>query len=115
MLSRTLTLCQDLPINKQIIEADDGDTGVEALEFAMDCGQPIDCVLIDFTMVRMHGPEAVAIMRRRLGYRGLIVSVTGNVFDSDREKLFDAGVDHVLPKPMPMEQLLNILRNRRII
>jgi CheY-like chemotaxis protein len=115
MLQRVLTLCKELPIHKVFLEADDGDTGVAELQRAMACGQRVDCVLLDFTMVRMHGPEAASLMRRQVGYIGLIVAVTGNVLAADRQKLLDSGVDHVLHKPMPKDQLITILHNRGIL
>jgi CheY-like chemotaxis protein len=115
MLRRLLSLDKALPPEVDILEADDGETGVEAMKEAIACGQHIDCVFLDFTMIRMHGPEAAMIMRQQLGYKGLIVSVTGNVLPADQQRLLDSGVDRVLPKPMPVGALAQILTEYRLI
>jgi CheY-like chemotaxis protein len=115
MLRRSLMLNDFLPAPALIIDADDGETGVEAMRQSMMRGQHIDCVLMDFTMIRMHGPEATRLMRQELGYRGLIIGVTGNVLPSDRQKLLDAGANAVLGKPMRREDLLDILVTRGVI
>jgi CheY-like chemotaxis protein len=52
----------------------------------------------------MGGPEAVSHIRK-LGYRGLVVGITGNALP-DQISAFTfiaAGVDLVLPKPVDIE------------
>jgi CheY-like chemotaxis protein len=116
MLSRILMLNPLLLAqNLQIVEADDGDVGVEMLDRLIRAGRRIGCVMLDYTMVRMNGPEAAVLMRQRVGYTGLIVSVTGNVLGSDLQRLLDSGVDKVLPKPMPQDKFIQILEERHVL
>ena len=48
-------------------------------------GRNIDIVLMDYVMmVHMNGPEAVQRMWIELGYRGLVVGITGNALTHQR-------------------------------
>ena len=47
--------------------ADDGTVAVDIVEGLMASGIRLDCVILDFTMITMHGPEAASKMRS-LGY-----------------------------------------------
>eukprot|EP01035_Chromulina_nebulosa_P069615 gene69615-biopygen45487 len=59
----------------------------------MAAGRPIDFVLMDFVMIRMHGPDAVRIMREELQYSGPIIGVTGNALPDDIVRFMKSGVN----------------------
>ena len=61
-----------------ILEADDGFTALDVMCSEMAADRAIDFVLIDYVMIRMNGPEAVQRMRADLGYRGVVIGITGN-------------------------------------
>jgi CheY-like chemotaxis protein len=70
-----------------------------------------DVIMIDDNMPNMNGPAATKRVRE-LGYRGTIVGVTGNLMDDDVRHFKAQGADEVLPKPLNMAALQQILRNR---
>ena len=53
-------------------------------------------------MPRMRGPDATRKIRK-LGYRGVIIGVTGNMLDEDIKEFIDCGADAVMPKPFDVE------------
>jgi len=63
-----------------------------------------DAVLMDYVMPNMEGPEAVKCIRG-LGYKGIIIGVTGNVIASDRDKFINNGANMVLTKPVDIKNL----------
>ena len=67
----------------------------------------IDTVLMDFEMPLVNGPEATKRLRR-MGYKGLIVGVTGNVLDEDVEFFMQRGADDVMPKPVSLKGLKEV-------
>ncbi len=60
-------------------------------------------------MPKMSGTEAAQIIRK-LGYKGLIVAVTGNVLPEDKDIILASGMDCVLPKPLSVDDLDRILK-----
>jgi CheY-like chemotaxis protein len=60
---------------------------------------------MDYIMPNMSGPEATAKLRQ-LGYRGMVIGVTGNALPEDIAKFKRSGADHVLIKPIHTEELL---------
>ena len=109
MLSRLLR-----PQCELIIEAGDGQDAVEHLKahFKSD-GCSIDAVIMDHQMPVMDGPTAAKEMRS-MGYKGLIVGVTGNALLSDIELFLSHGADAVLNKPIDMNKLDELLRGNII-
>jgi CheY-like chemotaxis protein len=90
----------------EIFEADDGDVAVQMVKQSMDEGRPFDLMITDYYMNRMHGSEAVRKLRDEIGFRGIIIGLTGNAFDNT---FMDAGCNHVIMKPLRKQQLLDIM------
>eukprot|EP00535_Pseudo-nitzschia_heimii_P003449 CAMPEP_0197183588 /NCGR_PEP_ID=MMETSP1423-20130617/7897_1 /TAXON_ID=476441 /ORGANISM="Pseudo-nitzschia heimii, Strain UNC1101" /LENGTH=1051 /DNA_ID=CAMNT_0042634177 /DNA_START=135 /DNA_END=3290 /DNA_ORIENTATION=+ len=70
--------------------------------------RPYDCILVDYEMPVMNGPDACRAIRK-MGYVGFVVGVTGNLLPEDVGHFMDCGADAVLPKPFrygELEQLL---------
>ena len=95
-----------------MVEADDGTSALSHLQEASEEGRPFDAVFMDNIMNRMNGPEAAQAMRAT-GYDGLIIGVTGNVMAKDVNHYLSCGADHILFKPVNLEELTRILRRLR--
>jgi two-component system chemotaxis response regulator CheY len=78
--------------------------GVECFRMIEGVTKRFELVLIDNNMPIMCGPEAV-LRLRQVGFRGIVVGVTGDASQGDIEKFLEAGVDEVLIKPVTYECL----------
>ncbi|KAI0364370.1 hypothetical protein BV20DRAFT_974568 [Pilatotrama ljubarskyi] len=65
-------------------------------------------VFLDNQMPVLSGLEAVSKLRQ-LGRKDFVVGVTGNALLSDQQEYLDAGVDHVLTKPVLEKSLKSML------
>ena len=93
-----------------ILEADDGSTALDAMRSESEAGRVIDLVLMDYVMVRMDGPEAVQRMRADLGYRGVVIGITGNALPEDLDNFRQHGANIVLTKPLTNAKLIDAMR-----
>jgi len=59
---------------------------------------------MDYTMPQMDGPTAVREIRK-LGFRGRIVGLTGQMQSTEVKFFLQSGVDEVLSKPLDMPRL----------
>jgi signal transduction histidine kinase len=83
--------------------------GIEAVEQAAAGG--FDVILMDMQMPRLDGLGASRRIRELpLPTRPVIVALTANAFDEDRQRCIDAGMDDFLGKPLSYESLLEALR-----
>lgn len=118
-------LCDDNAINQKVSQrllqqmgyhADVAATGLAALA-ALD-RQPYDIVFMDVMMPEMSGLEATRLIRQRQKqperfphYKTplIIVAMTANAMQGDREQCLAAGMDDYLPKPVRLEDVRGIL------
>mmetsp|Transcript_10424 Transcript_10424/g.15702 ORF Transcript_10424/g.15702 Transcript_10424/m.15702 type:complete len:718 (-) Transcript_10424:314-2467(-) len=99
-----------LPAACEVLEADDGGRAVELLRAELGAGRGVDFVLMDFTMVSMHGPQAAEMMRNDLHFQGVILGITGNALPADIAQFLQHGANEVLTKPLTRAKLLTQLR-----
>ena len=92
-----------------VLEADDGTTALDVMRSEAAAGRVIDFVLIDFVMVHMNGPEAVQHMREELGYRGVVIGITGNALPEDLTYFKDHGANTVITKPLTNAKLMDAI------
>src|SRR6266403_5539820 len=118
-------LCDDNPVNQKVAlrllqqmgyRADLSANGVEALT-ALD-GQSYDLIFMDVMMPEMGGLEATRIIRQRQrqpaqfpNYKSpiVIIAMTANAMQGDREKCLAAGMDDYLAKPVRPEEMRTLV------
>jgi CheY-like chemotaxis protein/HPt (histidine-containing phosphotransfer) domain-containing protein len=118
-------LCDDNVVNQKVAlrllqqmgyQADLAVNGIEAL--AALARQPYDIVFMDVMMPEMGGLEATRIIRERQRQRErfptykspiIVVAMTANALQGDREKCLAAGMDDYLAKPVRLEDVRTII------
>jgi CheY-like chemotaxis protein len=68
-----------------------------------------DVVFMDIQMPVMDGLEATRHIRERDGVQPIIIAMTANAMQSDRESCLKAGMDDYISKPIKFDGLLTIL------
>ena len=119
---RKLLVVEDVEMNREILLALLEDTGLEidcavngkeALMMIEATPEKYDIVFMDMQMPVMDGQEASrrirALPERRRG-RLPIIAMTANVFKSDVDACFAAGMDDHLGKPIDLDRVLEKLR-----
>ena len=95
-------------------EAVDGYDAVQKVRESIQLpGQSFDVILMDNIMPNMDGPTASKELRA-LGYKGLIIGVTGSALPVDINHFINHGANHVLIKPLDLNQLMSILEDNNI-
>ena len=87
------------------------DDGVAAVEAATTA--TFDAILMDVQMPEMSGFEATAVIRaheRAAGSRVIIIAMTANAMQGDRELCLEAGMDDYVAKPIAIEALRDALK-----
>ena len=100
-------LHSSLDVNLTI--GDDLNTFARGAEEAINNGA-YDIILMDYQMPVMDGPTAIAKIRR-LGYKGIVLGLTGNALIQDREVMLNSGADGVLVKPLNMQLFRQVLKD----
>ena len=118
--SRVL-LAEDDVTNRRLLETllaqwgcsvDVAEDGAEAVKLAGIIS--FDLVLMDCLMPLLDGYEATAEIRAMEHQRGnkkraVIIAITGNALQEDRERCLDAGMDDYVPKPIDADELRETL------
>jgi CheY-like chemotaxis protein len=95
-------------LNKLGYEPEIATNGVEVLEKVSQ--QTYEVILMDVQMPEMDGLEATR--RLRLSYPGsglVIIAMTANAMQGDKEECLSAGMNDYLSKPLKLEALVNLL------
>lgn len=101
-------------VTKEILEimgceVDVSEEGYNALEKA--CSNDYDFIIMDLQIPGIDGLEVTRRIRsEKQGVQPIIVAVTANALDGDREKCIKAGMDDYLSKPMGADKLEEVLR-----
>jgi signal transduction histidine kinase/CheY-like chemotaxis protein len=81
--------------------------GKEVLEIVSH--KNYDLILMDVQMPEMDGLEASRMIRLCLTTQPVIVAMTANTLQGDREECLKAGMDDYISKPMHLEELVHVL------
>ncbi len=85
----------------EIIEAEDGPTGID-----LAVSEKPDLILMDMNLPDIDGYELTRRMREIPELRSIpIIAMTANVMHGDREKSLEAGCDGYIPKPIDVDAL----------
>jgi CheY-like chemotaxis protein len=92
--------------------AANGEEAIKVLE-----SKPLDLVFMDLQMPKMDGLEATRRIRRlqsapdqpAFARRIIIIAMTANAMQGDREKCLGAGMDEYIPKPVQPQKLQSVL------
>jgi signal transduction histidine kinase/DNA-binding response OmpR family regulator len=68
-----------------------------------------DLILMDVQMPEMDGLEATKMIRVCLNNQPVIIAMTANTLQGDREECLRAGMDDYICKPVNLEELVNLL------
>jgi CheY-like chemotaxis protein len=90
-----------------VVAVSDGRQALDELE-----KNQYDIVLMDEQMPRMDGLDATRAIRQKeksTGKHQLVVALTGNVTEQDKEQRVQAGMDGFVPKPFEMHALFDTI------
>ncbi|MCL4238315.1 MAG: response regulator [Anaerolineae bacterium] len=90
----------------EVLEADDGLTGVEVATKELP-----DLILMDISLPGIDGVEATSRLKARPDTGPIpIIALTANAMRGDRERFLAAGCDDYLSKPISTAELLEKLQ-----
>ncbi len=110
-------LAEDGPDNQRIIRhhlekagleveiVGNGQAAIEAIDAAIERGNPFGLLLLDMQMPIMDGYTAASEIRRR-EWRIPVVAITAHAMVGDRERTLSAGCDDYLTKPIDRAKLI---------
>ncbi|ABD01500.1 sensory box histidine kinase/response regulator [Synechococcus sp. JA-2-3B'a(2-13)] len=119
--SLRILLAEDNPVNQKVAlrqleslgyKADVVANGQEVLDLLQKVSY--DLILMDCQMPVMDGYEATRRLRqqeRRSGHRTVVIAITANAMQEDRERCLQAGMDDYLSKPVLKEDLQRLLNH----
>ena len=123
--NKSILLVEDNELNQEIAKtileeagftvdtADDGSMAVEKVQNSKE-GQ-YDLVLMDIQMPVTDGYQATRKIRDLPDPKLAnipIIAMTANAFDEDKQQAFEAGMDGHLGKPIEIDKLMDMLRER---
>ena len=111
-----ILVAEDNKINQVVIEkvlkrlgfeSELAENGLEVLDKLNEA--TFDIILMDLQMPEMDGLEATHQIRKILKEQPVIIAMTANAMQSDREICLAAGMDDYLSKPVRVEKLMEKL------
>jgi CHASE2 domain-containing sensor protein/CheY-like chemotaxis protein/nitrogen-specific signal transduction histidine kinase/HPt (histidine-containing phosphotransfer) domain-containing protein len=114
-----LLVVEDMPMNRKVLQnqlkmlgyppphcAANGQEALSLLE-----REACDIVLMDCLMPVLDGYEATKLLRQRegTGHHRIVIAMTANALDGDREKCLAAGMDDYISKPVDLKMLAKVL------
>ena len=88
-------------------DIDVAQNGLEAIEKFNE--KFYEVILMDVQMPEMDGLEATRLIRQKQYQQPVIISMTANAMQDDRDKCLQAGMDDYIAKPINLEELVDAL------
>ena len=113
-----ILVVEDNPLNQKILSFYLGreghdvvivSTGEKAVEFMEESGA--DLGIMDLMLPGISGYETarrIRVSEQVSGRKSLIIALTANAMDNDREQCLSAGMDEYMPKPFDIRKLHDI-------
>jgi len=95
-------------LNKLGYEPQVSENGKDVLEAVSQ--HNYDMILMDVQMPEMDGLEATRMIRLCLTEQPIIIAMTANTLQGDREECLKAGMDDYIGKPVRLDGLVNIIK-----
>jgi len=95
-------------LNKMGYEPDIAQDGKEALDRVNS--KPFDVILMDIQMPEIDGLEATRIIRRQLMKQPVIIAMTANAMQEDKEACLQAGMNDYISKPINLDEIMLLLQ-----
>lgn len=112
-----ILVAEDHPVNQKLAltvlnklgyQPDMATNGQEALE--MVSHRNYDIILMDVQMPEMDGLEATRMIRRCVEQQPVILAMTANAMQGDRDRCLQAGMDDYISKPLELDELIAQLK-----
>ncbi len=90
--------------------------GQEAVDACKN--EKYEFIMMDLMMPIMDGYQATKAIRnieKQTGNKSYIIGLTSNVYDSDKDKCLDAGMDEYMPKPFDIDVFINTLKRENFL
>jgi CheY-like chemotaxis protein len=95
-------------LTKMGYEPDVADNGHHALEKMSS--RKYNLILMDVQMPELDGLEATKIIRSTEKQQPVIIAMTANAMQSDREECINAGMDDYMSKPIKLEDMITMIK-----
>jgi signal transduction histidine kinase/ligand-binding sensor domain-containing protein/CheY-like chemotaxis protein len=112
-----ILIAEDNPVNQKLTlrvlsklgyqQIEIAHNGLEAVEKFDE--QFFDVILMDVQMPEMDGLEATRMIRLKQYHQPVIISMTANAMQGDKEECIKAGMDDYISKPVKLEMLVSVL------
>ncbi|MDB5210066.1 MAG: sensor signal transduction histidine kinase [Sediminibacterium sp.] len=112
-----ILIAEDNLVNQKLIvymlakigyEAEVVGDGVKAVE-AVASGKKYDIIFMDVQMPEMDGLQATRMIREHPGPQPLIIAMTANAMQGDKEECIQAGMNDYISKPINLKELEGLL------
>ncbi len=86
--------------------------GEQAIDLVRNSFQKYDFILMDIHMPNMDGIDATKIIRTMRTYENVpVFALTGDMTMEAKLKVVSAGMNEYFPKPVDMDEMLEIMKN----
>jgi CheY-like chemotaxis protein len=113
-----ILIAEDNPVNQKLAQRvlmklgylpDIAENGIKALEMLESTDY--DLIFMDVQMPEMDGYEATRQIRKQNRQNPIIIAMTANAMQGDKETCLNAGMDDYVSKPIKLEDLIEVIES----